>query len=192
MNGLYIGLRSVSCPFYGQTSMEYIFWPQWLGFLQAFSKREVRVESFKKTVPLTGVGLFHDMEEILGNWIGLSAIHLGEPVEGLSPLFLEESVSLEMPSLQLVIRSTPDLAIVLANEIKRERAKILEPKEAFHQLVKHYAGRLIRQFYFAGIPSEIISKTSSPECWPTQKPMIACAVLVEKIPIEIRLWLGDY
>jgi hypothetical protein len=129
--------------------------------------------------------------QVAKDWAFLSASPIGAPAPGPAALPLEFSVRLSGPlDYLLVVRGGWDLAAELAESSTGDPSARDQAGDAFRELVNLLAGRLATR-YLASSESPFgpfLPKATRPDSWPGRAPDTAAAVMVERFPLELRLW----
>jgi hypothetical protein len=129
--------------------------------------------------------------ETLRGWAFLWVVSGSAPPRGPAKLDLEYKIDLEGPGKnELVLRCPLALAEVLADAVSSPPVR-LNPKAVFADFAYMYSMRLTQRI-FPGrpLPSfQRLARVSSPLDWPDAPPSSSSRVYVEKLPLEIRLWL---
>ncbi len=138
----------------------------------------------------SGIDLFKAFDLVLGKWAKLSCEHIGAPVEGPSIMTLERSVYLSGPVKGLmVVRAHRKVGGLLTERLSSEAVQPLSEEDAFTDLVNLYCGHFLATHWDPKSFKPFHSTPCNPFSWPKQNPKSACAMLVEKYPMEIRLWV---
>ncbi len=132
------------------------------------------------------------LDRILGQWAYLSAVPSGKPSAGPVPFALEFSVRLCGPvngclNLRASRAFAEDLAFAATGDLNAAG----DAEDAFQELCNLLASQLIRDF-FGGTHEtfeRFLPMPSTPGIWPVENPNSECLALIEKHPLEIRLWI---
>jgi len=132
------------------------------------------------------------IDKVLGDWAFLSASPAGKPAEGPAPLPVEFSVKLRGPlNFMLVLRSSEAFAAELAHASTGDPSAREEGADAFRELCNLVASHLLTSFC-GGLAlsfEPFLPQASRPEDWPPRDPDSQSVMLVERFPVEARLWV---
>ncbi len=138
--------------------------------------------------------LFEVFQAVLEKWAFLPCDYIGNAVEGPASLPLERMVGFSGPMEGcLVVRSSARFGKHLWENVS---GNDLSPDDtphgdAFSEFVNLYFGHLLTLFRQSveGTFDPFLPQSSIPSLWPDRQPDAALALLVENIPVEVRLWL---
>ena len=138
------------------------------------------------------LGVFSD---VLEKWAFLPCADMGSVVEGPAPLPLERMVRISGPlDALLVVRAPESFGLYLWENASggTEAARPGVQADAFNEFVNLFCGHLLTSLRRnAKEPFKpFLPQASQPEQWPQPKPRFSVALLVEDIPVEVRLWIG--
>ena len=147
-----------------------------------FLKDETYVPSSRET--------FTVFQAVLQNWARLSADYIGFPVEGPSVMSLERSVHLS-GTFQgfFVVRAHRKFAKLLLEKTAVHAVVPSSGEEAFDQLAEKFSAEMVKSYWNPWDFKPFLINPCNPRFWPGRAPASACALLVERYPIEIRLWI---
>jgi hypothetical protein len=137
--------------------------------------------------------LYQVFRNIVEKWVDDRVKHIGTPVLGPSVMSLERSVFFSAHVKGMVnVRSHQKFGRALADSImsKDPARQSVSKEDAFQLAVDHYCAVLISGKSRNGYQADS-SRFSNPDSWPKQKPRAACALLVGRFPVEIRLWVEE-
>ena len=131
------------------------------------------------------------IDQVLSNWAFMALQPSGKPAAGPAPLPLEYSVSLRGAlNCRLVLRSNADFGAELAQASTGDPGAREQGADAFKELCNLVAGHLLTE-YFGGESSAFepfMPEPSRPDTWPPIDPDAESVMLVERFPLEARLW----
>ena len=132
------------------------------------------------------------IDQVISDWAFLSSRPAGKPAKGPSRLPLEFSVAIRGPlQCLLVLRSDEEFAAELAQASTGDPGARSEGRDAFRELCNLLASHLLTRF-FGGIrqPFEpFLPEPSLPSQWPPMPPDAESVMIVERFPLEARLWV---
>jgi len=134
------------------------------------------------------------VNQVAGDWAYLSARPMGAPAPGPADLPVEFSVNLRGPApYLLVLRGAWDLAGELAESSTGDPTAREQSEDAFRELVNLVAGRMATRFLASpkGPFGPFLPARSRPASWPQRPPDSSAAVMVDRFPMELRLWVLD-
>ena len=144
---------------------------------------------------ITGDELFQVFQDIVEKWAFLPCANIGPLVDGPAHLPLERMVSFS-GSVEglLVVRAPQRFGQCLWESISgsANTTDSLPHGDAFTEFVNLFFGHLSSSLrrLAPGQLDPYLPQTSYPGLWPQRRPQASLAVLVEDMPVEIRLWLG--
>ena len=126
--------------------------------------------------------LEHKLKDALDTMTGYPFCLIGPPVEGPSQMECEHMVS---------VQSRVNLCLVLRS--RKRLCEILRPSEAQDMsacvcLAKETLKKIYEEL-LPGTEFSCIIKKTDPREWPRGKPQAEIVALVEKTPVELRVWL---
>jgi hypothetical protein len=128
------------------------------------------------------------VDKVTRTWADMAARPAGLPAPGPADLPMEFSVDFTNHlALHLVVRGGEDLAEESTGDPSaRELAE-----DAFREFVNILAARwIIRDpIAFPGFWKTSEAEPSLPRAWPAREPDSSAVVMVERFPLELRLWL---
>lgn len=141
----------------------------------------------------SALDLFECASKILENFAFLHSRYLGAPSEGPShTLDVERLVQIRGPvELTLVIRANSSFAQMLSAAARGESGgDDVEANDAFQEFCNLFAGHFLTRVWGKEAPSfgSFLPRPSRPAQWPKLEADAACALLVERFPLEVRLW----
>ena len=142
-------------------------------------------------VPST-IELAELIDTVLSDWAFLSAAPAGLPAEGPAPLPVEFSVDLKGPlRCRLVLRSDDAFAAELAHASTGDPGARSQGADAFKELSNLVASHLLTAFFGGREASfePFVPVPSRPEFWPPRRPDAESVMIVERFPLEARLWV---
>ncbi len=131
---------------------------------------------------------------VLEKWAFLSCSDMGPVVEGPAPLPLERAVRFSGPlNGSLVVRAPEAFGLYLWENASggTEAAQAGVRTDAFNEFVNLFCGHLLTSLRRSvqGAFNPYLPQISSPEQWPPHQPQFSMALLVEDMPVEVRLWI---
>lgn len=133
---------------------------------------------------------FGVFQSVLKNGVRLSADYIGLPVEGPSVMSLERSVYLSGSFKGVfVIRAHRKFAPLLLEKSAAQAVVPSSGEEAFDQLVERFCAETVKAFWAPEPFRPFLIQPCNPRFWPKRMPDSACALLVERYPMEIRFWM---
>jgi hypothetical protein len=130
------------------------------------------------------------VSRVIGDWAFLPVQAAGRPAEGPAELGLEFSVHLMGPfHCLLVLRGDYDLAAELAEASTGDPSAREDAKDAFKELVNLLASHLSTVFFPHATFEPFLPLPSTPESWPDLVPSSASVMMVDRFPLELRLWI---
>lgn len=138
--------------------------------------------------------LFEVFQVVLERWAFLPCDFMGTTVEGPANLPLERMVGFSGPLEGcLVVRSSAHFGKHLWENVSGNDAPEGDTPhgDAFSEFVNLYFGHLLTLFRQSveGTFDPFLPQSSIPALWPDREPNVALALLVENIPVEVRLWM---
>jgi hypothetical protein len=142
----------------------------------------------------TSHGLAEVISEVISDWAFLSALPSGKPAPGPAPLDLEFTVTLKGPLVSvLVMRASRQFGEELAQASTGDPAAREQAADAFRELSNIVASHLLTDFFggreLAYAP--FVPLPSVPDGWPAGEPTVECVLIVERFPLEARLWIDE-
>jgi hypothetical protein len=139
--------------------------------------------------------LFEIFRGVLEKWAFLPCDTMGSTVEGPAELPLERMVGFAGPLEGfLVVRAPERFGQYLWENVsgESEGTDSIPHGDAFSEFVNLYFGHLLSRFHrFAqGTFDPYLPQPSDPTLWPKRQPQASLALLVEDMPVEVRLWFG--
>jgi chemotaxis protein CheY-P-specific phosphatase CheC len=139
--------------------------------------------------------LFEVFQSVLEKWAFLSCDSMGATVEGPAYLPLERMVGFSGPVEGfLVVRAPERFGQYLWENVAGEdkAANTIPHGDAFSEFVNLYFGHLLTNLreFVQGTFDPYLPQPSHPALWPKYQPEAALALLVEDMPVEVRLWFG--
>jgi hypothetical protein len=139
--------------------------------------------------------LFEVFQMVLEKWAFLPCDSMGATVEGPAHLPLERMVGFSGPIEGfLVVRAPERFGQYLWENVGGEdgAANGIPHGDAFSEFVNLYFGHLLTNLreFVQGTFDPYLPQPSNPTLWPKDQPEAALALLVEDMPVEVRLWLG--
>lgn len=143
---------------------------------------------------ITNQDLYEVFQSVLEKWAFLSCDFMGNTVEGPAQLPLERLVGFSGPvEGYLVVRSSDNFGKHLWENVSGDEAGLdaAPHGDAFSEFVNLYFGHLLTVLrrHVEGVFDPYLPQSSIPSLWPERKPDAAIALLVENIPVEVRLWI---
>jgi len=138
--------------------------------------------------------LFDIFQAVLEKWAFLPCDFMGDTVEGPANLPLERMVGFSGPLEGcLVVRSSAGFGKHLWENVSGDDESEGDTPhgDAFSEFVNLYFGHLLALFRQSveGTFDPFLPQSSIPSLWPDRRPDAALALLVENIPVEVRLWI---
>lgn len=138
--------------------------------------------------------LFEVFRTVLEKWAFMPSDAIGTAVEGPANLPLERMVGFSGPLEGfLVVRAPERFGKFLWENVSGEEnsTSTIPHGDAFTEFVNLYFGHLLTSMteFRMGNFDPYLPQSSHPALWPKEKPQSAVALLVEDMPIEIRLWI---
>lgn len=138
--------------------------------------------------------LFEVFQTVLEKWAFLPCDFMGLPVEGPAHLPLERMVGFTGPlDGFLVVRAPEGFGQYLWENVSGEDKALqdIPHADAFSEFVNLYFGHLLTVLRncTGGSFDPYLPQLSNPALWPEGQPDAALALLVENMPVEVRLWL---
>jgi hypothetical protein len=138
--------------------------------------------------------LFGVFQEVLEKWAFSSCDSMGTTAEGPVNLPLERMVGFTGPwEGFLVVRAPEGFGRMLWENVAGEGAapNSIAQVDAFSEFVNLYFGHLLTLFRqrTEGTFDPYLPQASNPSLWPGRRPDAALAILVDDMPVEVRLWL---
>jgi chemotaxis protein CheY-P-specific phosphatase CheC len=139
--------------------------------------------------------LFEVFQSVLEKWAFLSCDSMGATVEGPAYLPLERMVGFSGPVEGfLVVRAPERFGQYLWENVAGEdkAPNTISHGDAFSEFVNLYFGHLLTNLreFVQGTFDPYLPQPSHPALWPKYQPEAALALLVEDMPVEVRLWFG--
>lgn len=140
--------------------------------------------------------LFEVFRTVLEKWAFLPSEDIGPTVEGPAHLPLERMVGFSGPLEGfLVVRAPERFGKYLWENVSGEEnsTSSIPHGDAFTEFVNLYFGHLLTGLteLRQGTFDPYLPQPSTPSLWPLGKPKSTVALLVEDMPVEIRLWIGS-
>lgn len=136
--------------------------------------------------------LLESMRHVMNSWAYLAPFDIGLPAEGPAFLEMEKSVYFSGRAKGILnIRTTPELASILAEYASGEPGGAEDAKDAFREFVNIFCGHLMTFLWgqeSAGF-DPYLPQDSTQKDWPAAPPSAACCFLVGNSPVEVRLWV---
>ena len=138
--------------------------------------------------------LFEVFRDVLEKWAFLPSENIGTTVEGPANLPLERMVGFSGPLEGfLVVRAPERFGKYLWENVSGEEnsSSSIPHGDAFTEFVNLYFGHLLTSLteFRQGTFDPYLPQPSNPSLWPADKPKSSVALLVEDMPVEIRLWI---
>jgi chemotaxis protein CheY-P-specific phosphatase CheC len=138
--------------------------------------------------------LFEVFRTVLEKWAFMPSDNIGTTVEGPANLPLERMVGFSGPLEGfLVVRAPERFGKYLWENVSGEEnsSSTIPHGDAFTEFVNLYFGHLLTSMneFRMGNFDPYLPQPSHPELWPKGTPSSAVALLVEDMPVEIRLWI---
>lgn len=154
---------------------------------------ENRNEAFlKKNFP-DATDMFNAFRDLIKKWADLPVKYIGIPALGPSVMSLERSVyfSAHVKGM-LNMRCHQKFGQILADSVMVHNSGHLpvSKEDAFQVVVDQFCAVLMSARNAQGYRAHP-SSPSNPNFWPRQKPQAACALLVDRFPVEIRFWVEE-
>ncbi len=139
--------------------------------------------------------LFEVFQSVLEKWAFLSCDSMGATVEGPAHLPLERMVGFSGPIEGFLVVRAPERfgQYLWENVAGEDKAPNSIPHgDAFSEFVNLYFGHLLTNLreFVQGTFDPYLPQASNPSLWPKCPPEAAAALLVEDMPVEVRLWFG--
>lgn len=143
---------------------------------------------------ITNQDLYEVFQSVLEKWAFLSCDFMGGTVEGPAQLPLERLVGFSGPlEGYLVVRSSENFGKHLWENVSGDESALdaAPHGDAFSEFVNLYFGHILTVLrrHVEGTFDPYLPQSSIPSLWPGRKPDAAIALLVENIPVEVRLWI---
>lgn len=133
------------------------------------------------------------VDKVTRVWANMAARPAGTPAPGPADLPMEFSVDFTNHlTLRLVVRGGEELAAELAEASTGDPSARELAADAFREFVNILAERwIIRDpIAFPGFWETSPAEPSTPEAWPAREPDASAVVMVDRFPLELRLWLS--
>jgi hypothetical protein len=132
------------------------------------------------------------VNRVTRDWANLVSRHAGLPAPGPADLPLEYSLSLIGPlTLHMVVRGGKELAEELAEGSTGDPNARALSADAFREFVN-----LLAEYWhtrdpaaFPGPWDSTAAQPSVPKFWPARDPDASVVALVDRFPLELRLWV---
>ena len=140
--------------------------------------------------------IFEVFQKVLEKWAFLPSEYIGKVEEGPADLSLERMVAFTGPQQGLmVVRAQEEFGEFLWENLFGVEGTPNEPsrEDAFTEFVNLFFGHLSQRLRHSssGTFEPFLPQVSHPGLWPSRRPTVGFAVLVDGIPLEIRLWIEN-
>jgi chemotaxis protein CheY-P-specific phosphatase CheC len=144
---------------------------------------------------IKGQELFEVFQNVLEKWAFLPCDSMGATVEGPAHLPLERMVGFSGPiEGYLVVRAPERFGKYLWENVSgdEDSPDTTPHGDAFSEFVNLYFGHLLSSLRQSveGTFDPFLPQPSDPTIWPQRQPNAALALLVEDMPVEVRLWFS--